>query len=132
MRVLFALPVLLLAACSGGQNLIQAQDARRQLVGMGEDKILACMGRPQGRFTFSGTEVWQYNSNVARDPAKGTSNTYGTAAMAAGAPVGEARYCVVNIAMGNKTVQSVNYSGISGATPEDELCAAALKGCLPQ
>jgi len=100
---------------------------------MTEDRILACMGRPQGRFTFSGTEVWQYNSGVARDPAKGASNAYGTAAMAAGAPpVGSGRYCVINIAMSNKAVQSVYYSGLSGAAPEDELCAAALKGCLPQ
>ena len=122
----------MLVACSGNQNLIQAQDARRQLVGMGEDKILACMGRPQGRFTFSGTEVWQYNSGVARDPAKGAANAYSTAAMAAGAPVEGTRYCVVNISMSNKTVQSVYYSGLSGAAPEDELCASALKPCLPQ
>lgn len=134
MRVLLVLWAVILGGCSGGQNLIQAQDARRQLVGMSEEKILSCMGRPQGRFAFGATEVWQYNSGVGREPAKGTSNSqaYNAAAMGAGAPVPSTRYCVVNIAMSNKAVQSVYYSGLSGAAPEDEQCAAALKACLPQ
>lgn len=131
MRALLVLLTLTLAGCSG-QNLIQLQDARRQLVGFSDEKILACMGRPQGRFTFGSTEVWQYNSGIGREQVNGTANTSGNSAMGAGAPVAGARYCVVNIAMSNRAVQSVNYSGLTGVLPEDEQCASAVKACLPQ
>jgi hypothetical protein len=139
-RVLLVL-ALMLSGCSGsGQNLIQLQDSRNRLVGLSDEKILACMGRPQGRFTYGSTEVWQYNSNAAREPAGGAASTpaHGATPMAAGgpaatsAPAAGARYCVVNVAMSNKAVQSVNYSGLSGAAPEAEQCATAVKGCLPQ
>lgn len=139
-RVLLVL-ALLLSACSGsGQNLIQLQDSRNRLVGLSDEKILACMGRPQGRFTYGSTEVWQYNSNAGREAGGGLANApaHGATPMGAGAPVSAstpaagARYCVVNIAMSNKAVQSVNYSGLSGAAPEAEQCATAVKGCLPQ
>jgi hypothetical protein len=128
MRVYFVLVTLMLAGCAG-QNLIQLQDARQQLVGFSEEKILACMGRPQGRFTFSGTEVWQYNSGIGRGPSSATSSTR---AMGAGAPVKGTRYCVVNIAMSSKAVQSVSYTGLTGVLPEDEQCASAVRKCLPQ
>jgi len=118
---------VLLAGCAG-QNIIQLQDARYQLVGASEEKITTCMGRPHGRFSFNGTEVWQYNSGVGREQP-GTAKTQ---AMGAGAPIRGTRYCVVNIAMTNKVVQSVTYSGLTGVLPEDEQCASALKACLPQ
>jgi hypothetical protein len=128
MRVCLLPLTLVLAGCAG-QNLIQLQDARQQLVGFSEEKVLACMGRPHGRFTFSGTEVLQYNSGVGREQANGAAKTQ---AMGAGAPVRSTRYCIVNIAMSNKVVQSVSYSGLTGVLPEDEQCASALKACLPQ
>jgi hypothetical protein len=118
----------MLAGCAG-QNLIQLQDSRRQLVGFSDEKILACMGKPQGRFTFNGTEVWQYNSNVGREPAGDAASAK---AMGAGAPVKGKRYCIVNIAMSNRAVQSVSYTGLTGVLPEDEQCASAVKACLPQ
>jgi hypothetical protein len=128
-RVYLVLVALVLAGCAG-QNLILSQDARQQLVGFSEEKILACMGQPQGRFTFAGTEVWQYNSGVGR---RGQSSaTAGNTAMGAGAPVKASRYCVVNIAMSNRVVQSVSYTGLTGVLPEDEQCASAIKKCLPQ
>jgi len=129
MRTYLVLMTMMLAGCAG-QNLIQSQDARHQLVGFSEEKILACMGRPQGRFTFANTEVWQYNSGTGRGGQ--SSATGGTQAMGAGAPVKDTRYCVVNIAMSNKAVQSVSYTGLTGVLPEDEQCASAIKKCLPQ
>jgi hypothetical protein len=128
-RVYMVLVTMVLAGCAG-QNLIQSQDARHQLVGFSEEKILACMGRPQGRFTYGSTEVWQYNSGTGR---RGQPNAAGSPkAMGAGAPVKGTPYCVVNIAMSNKAVQSVSYSGLTGVLPEDEQCASAVKACLPQ
>jgi hypothetical protein len=134
MRALLILSILMLAGCSGsgsGQNLILAQDSRQQLVGLSDDKILACMGRPQGRFTFGGTEVWQYNS---RGQAAGTANSQArdSSAMSAGAPLASGGYCVVNIAMSNREVQSVSYSGLTGVLPQEEQCASAVRACLPQ
>jgi hypothetical protein len=128
MRLSCTLLSLTLAGCAG-QNLIQLQDSKRQLVGFSDEKILACMGKPQGRFTFNGIEVWQYNSNVGREPAGEAANPQ---AMSAGAPVKGKRYCIVNIAMNNRAVQSVSYTGLTGVLPEDEQCASAVKACLPQ
>src|SRR3990172_3176391 len=130
MRVFLIRSTLILTGCSG-QSLIELQDARRQLVGFSDEKILACMGQPQGRFTFGNTEVWQYNS---RGQAAGAGNPQarGTSAMGAGAAVASGGYCIVNIAMSNRTVQSVNYSGLTGVLPQDQQCASAVKACLPQ
>ena len=127
MRFYSILLALMLAGCSGsGQNLIQAQDARNQLVGLSDEKILACMGKPQGRFTYGSTEVWQYNSSAA------TGQAHDKPAMGAGASTPSTRYCVVNIAMSNRAVQSVNYSGLTGVLPQDEQCASAVRACLTQ
>jgi hypothetical protein len=52
--------------------------------------------------------------------------------MGAGAPVASGGYCIVNIAMSNRTVQSVSYSGLTGVLPQDEQCASAMKACVPQ
>jgi hypothetical protein len=52
---------LVLAACAL-QRAQQAHDAKRQLVGMTDEKILACMGPPRGHSTLGSTDVWQYNS----------------------------------------------------------------------
>jgi hypothetical protein len=128
-RVHMVLLTMVLAGCAG-QNLIQSQDARHQLVGFSEEKVLACMGRPQGRFTYGSTEVWQYNSGAGRRGQQSASGS--SQAMGAGGPVKGTRYCVVNIAMSNKAVQSVSYSGLTGVLPEDEECASAIKACLPQ
>ncbi len=128
MRFFLVLFPLMLAGCSG-QDLIQLQDARRQLVGSSDEKILACMGPPHGRFTFGSTEVWQYNSGIGREQASGTGKTQ---TMGAHVPAASTRYCVVNIAMSNKAVQYVNYSGLTGVLPQDEQCASAVRACLPQ
>jgi hypothetical protein len=132
MRVFVILSILMVAGCStSGQNLIIAQDSRHQLIGLSADKITACMGKPQGRFTYGSTEVWQYNS---RGPNSGAANAQAPSnnAMGAGAPVANGGYCVVNIAMSNREVQSVSYSGLTGVLPQDEQCASAVKACLPQ
>ena len=132
MRVFVILSLLMVAGCSSsGQNLILAQDSRHLLVGLSADKITACMGRPQGRFTYGSTEVWQYNS---RGQNAGAANPQAPAnsPMSAGAPIVNGGYCVVNIAMSNREVQSVTYSGLTGVLPQDEQCASAVKACLSQ
>ena len=132
MRVFVILSMLMVAGCStSGQNLILAQDSRHLLIGLSADKITACMGKPQGRFTYGSTEVWQYNSK-GQNPGAANAQAPGNNPMSAGAPVANGGYCVVNIAMSNREVQSVSYSGLTGVLPQDEQCASAVKACLPQ
>ena len=129
MRVSLAVLTLwMLAGCSG-QNLIHAHDVREELVGLSDEKILACMGRPQGRFHFRGTEVWQYNSGGL---LVGTANVQPKKPMGTGASVASPRYCIVNIAMSNKAVRSVSYIGMTGLPLQDEHCVSAVKACLQQ
>jgi hypothetical protein len=120
---------LVLAACAL-QRAQQAQDAKRQLVGMTDEKIFACMGPPRGHSTLGSTDVWQYNSGNGhvQTGAVVTANS----GIVSGSAVTTARFCTVNIAMSNRVVQSVNYSGPTGGVlTEGEQCAFAVKACLP-
>ena len=125
MRILLCgLIFLLLSGCA---NLIPTQEPSYGLVGSSERKILACMGRPQGRFTVGATQVWQYNSGGV---ILGSADVRAKTGKGRAAPVASPPYCIVNIAMRNKAVQSVDYRDLSGAPLEDEHCAPAIKACL--
>jgi hypothetical protein len=125
MRIL--LRGLMLSLLSGCANLIPTQEPSYGLVGLSEQKILACMGRPQGRFTVGATQVWQYNSGGV---ILGSADVRAKTAKGRAAPIASPPYCIVNIAMRNKAVQSVDYRDLSGTALEDEHCAPAIKACL--
>jgi hypothetical protein len=122
------LTLWMLAGCAG-QNPIDQQDAADHLVGSSDAKILACMGKPQGRYTVGTTEVWQYNAGGL---IVGKANVQGKSEKGSVAPAAGPRYCIVNIAIGNKAVQSVNYSSLTGAAVQSQECVAAIRACLPR
>lgn len=130
MRAALLLLSLLLAGCAI-QRSLQAQDAKKQLVGMPAEKIFACMGPPHNRSTLGATEIWQYSSGDGR--VQTGAVVTGGAGMVTGSAVTTTRFCTVNIAMANSMVQSVNYVGPTGGVlTEGEQCAFAVRACLPQ
>jgi hypothetical protein len=131
MRHLLVLVLLAFCGCAI-QRALEAQDAKEQLVGMSDEKILACMGPPHNRSAVGGTEVWQYGSGDNSTTAVGNANAWGGGMVTASVST-SSRYCMINIAMANHVVRSVNYSGPTGGlVTEGEQCAFAVKACLSQ
>lgn len=125
---------IVLGGCSM-QRAMQAQDAKKQLVGMTGEKIFTCMGPPHSRSTMGAVEVWQYNSGNGQVDVTGstTGNMIGQTALVSRTATASTRFCTVNLAMKDGAVQSVNYSGpTGGALTEGEQCAFAVRACLPQ
>lgn len=109
---------------------MDAQDAKRQLVGMSDEKILTCMGPPQAKASAGATEVWQYASGNGH--TQGNVMVSGNRNFATGSVVSSSRFCNVNVAMNNHVVQSVNYAGPTGGLiTEGEQCAFVVSNCLP-
>ncbi len=127
----------LIALTLGGcafERAQQAQSAKRQLVGMSGEQIIACMGPPNSRSALGGTEVWQYRSgNGHTDVDSGVSATsVGGFRAASVSSTATQRFCIINVVMSGLTVRAVNYSGPTGGVLTDgEQCAFALKNCLP-
>jgi hypothetical protein len=125
---------LLIGGCSV-QRALQAQDAKKQLVGMTGEKIFTCMGPPHSRSAMGAVEVWQYNSGNGQVDVTGstTGNMIGQTALVSRTATASTRFCTVNLAMKDGAVQSVNYTGpTGGALTEGEQCAFAVRACLPQ
>jgi hypothetical protein len=134
MRAALLLLSLLFAGCAI-QRSLQAQDAKKQLVGMSDEEILACMGPPHVRSSLGNTVVWQYKSGNGYSANSGiaSANLYGNSALVTGSAITTRRFCTVNIVMANRAVQSVNYIGPTGGIlTEGEQCAFAIRACLPQ
>jgi hypothetical protein len=105
MRTVLVLLPLLLTDCAA-QRALEAQEAKTKLVGMSDERILACMGPPQNRSALGGTEVWQYSSGNGHMDAHefGTASvTGGTGFVNTNASV-SSRFCTINFAMSNHVV----------------------------
>lgn len=131
MRFFLLFISLALAGCAI-QRSLQAQDAQKQLVGMTDEKIMTCMGPPHSRSAAGATEVWQYGSGDGTTSAHANANNWG-GGIVTGSVTSSSRYCMINIAMREHVVQSVNYSGPTGGIlTGGEQCAFAMQACLPQ
>lgn len=152
--------VALLSAAAIGACSVQraetASVAKKQMVGMSRERVLACMGVPAARQAEGGTEVWTYGSGGRLDTfASGMSTTTGSAmgigqtqfvgntALSTGLVSGtsttsgfassstRARYCVVNVVLMGGRVAEVNYSGRTGGLlTRGEQCAYAVENCV--
>jgi len=120
--------IAIIAACfmaAGGCGAIEraqlAKDAKQSLVGMSDERILACMGPPRSRAAAGGLEVWQYQSGNGQIDIERDVN----------GAVATQRHCLINISMRERQVQSVSYSGPTGGLlSAGEQCAFALQGCF--
>jgi hypothetical protein len=124
------LAVLLCAALSGCilVNQQTATTAKTALVGKSRSAILACLGAPDQVFSDGGTEYLSYyGAGNVRSHGNVFVNSSG------GFYSGSSRQakCIVNFAVRDGRVASVNYRSSGGAiTAPDEACGIVVHGCM--
>ncbi|MGO9742121.1 MAG: hypothetical protein ACLPN5_11530 [Roseiarcus sp.] len=127
MALVIVLPVLL-GGCAI-QRAETARSAKEQMIGLSDEKVLACMGPPADRMTVGQTEVWSYQSGNGQ--TVGSVFASGGNGFASGFGVTEQRFCKVNIVMSKNAVSEVNYSGPTGGLlTQGEQCAFAVQNCV--
>jgi hypothetical protein len=123
---------LVLSGCEL-QRAQQASDAKKMLIGMSREHILACMGSPVSAAKAGGTEVWTYASGNGRTDSFGTGSAWGGRGFASvfGSSTSESRSCKVDIVMTGGQVSRINYIGPTGGLlTKGEQCAFAVEACL--
>jgi hypothetical protein len=129
----FCLLCLLFFTLTGCDSFTRAGDAaaaRRKMVGMGKEQVLACMGVPGKRAQAGATEVWSYTSTNGLGEAGGLSQRFKQYGMTLGESAHERYFCTVNIVMTNGVVSVVHYNGPRGGSFDpDEQCGYAVEHC---
>jgi len=130
-RELVIATAMALSGCAMQQSAV-ANKAKEQLVGKSEEEVLLCMGVPHAQMESGEVEVWAYNSGGSTIGFS-SGNAYVNGNWVQGNSVGirQSNYCVVNLAMKDGEVVSVNYQGRTGRplAPSEE-CYGAVRNCL--
>lgn len=131
--VLFVIGLLVSSCANKFQRAEIASEAKKSMVGMTKQNVLACMGAPARQAAVGETEVWSY-------PSGGDTNSFGSATGSTNSlgytnVIGSSsrvhRYCVVNIVMTGGRVTAVNYTGRTGGwASQGEQCAFAVQNCV--
>lgn len=80
-------------------------DPREAMIGMTQDRVIACIGLPPSRSVNGSTEIWRYDAATS-----------------------DARRCTVQIAIKSKLVSKVQYL-VTGDPQQQELCFVAIAAC---
>lgn len=116
-----------LSACAFERAETAAQ-AKRRMLGMPMEQVLACMGPPRQKSVLNNTEVWIFGSGNGRTSTQ--AYTHRERGDAFGLAEREKSFCTVNVVMRSGVVSAVHYNGPRGGwlTP-DEQCAYAVEHC---
>jgi hypothetical protein len=117
--VVFAAPVLMLAACANPsqERADIAEFAKTQLVGVSKAEILACAGTPLRTAIKGNAELLTY---------VGSSGIAGTSQKSP-----KEHYCEVTFLLRRGFVEEVKYSGPSGGfMTQGEECAFVVQKCV--
>ena len=121
--------ICLLAGCGSLDRADAAAAAKKQMIGMPREDVLACMGPPKKKATVDATEVWSYFSTDGSGSSSTDSAYIGHFAHASGSH--DHSFCIVNIVMKNAIVKAVNYNGPTGGLlDKDEQCGYAISNCV--
>lgn len=115
------------------QRAQEASDAKKVLIGMSREHVLACMGSPVSAAKAGGTEVWTYASGNGRTDSFGTASAWGGWGFASGfgSSISESRSCKIDVVMKEGQVSRINYIGPTGGLlTKGEQCAFAVEACL--
>lgn len=132
---------LLIGACSS-HRAHDAADAQAMMVGVANERLLACMGPPGTAAMAGSTEVWTCDSGNGRADTFVTA-TFVTATFVTAAAIGgrtvvgsdasTSRLCRVDIAMNGGSVARLNHGGPTGGLiTRGEQCAYAVDDCVRQ
>ena len=125
--------VLLAAACAAYERSDEATRAQSRMVGMRDDQIRTCAGKPQRVEQRGETEIWTYDSGGEdlRDRGEPAGPGSNFSDVVPGEDPIPKRYCVVRFFMTNERVSQVTYSGVTGGVfSRGEQCAFVVANCL--
>lgn len=133
---------ILLAGCAVTKRVEDAEHVQTKMVGLSEERLLACMGAPANKAVEGNREVWSYNSEIGYVASEQSSRRFCTLELVtffgpscvdwfsrpAHPPV---RACTVKIVMSNARVTQVNYVGPTGELlTYGGQCGSAMENCL--
>lgn len=127
------LAITIIGALVAGSCTIQrsqtAATAKKSMIGLSKEQVLACMGSPARTTVVGSTEVWRYGSGGSHSTGFGTGSSY--SGVGVGLFDSYTYYCIVDVVMADSRVSRINYSGPSGAIlVPDEQCAFAVENCV--
>ncbi len=134
---------ILLAGCAATKRVEDAGDAQTKVVGLSEERLLACMGAPANKAVEGNREVWSYNSENGYVTSEQSSRHFCKLELVTffgpscvdwfsrSTPPPVRRACTVKIVMNNSRVTQVNYVGPTGEPlTHGEQCRFAVENCL--
>jgi outer membrane protein assembly factor BamE (lipoprotein component of BamABCDE complex) len=123
---------LVLANCMDGtlHRDALAAKAKRQMVGMSKEEVLACMGPPKKKAAEGTTEVWSYQ--VSDRSQTNTDNIKMNSFYTVKPTTHFKKFCIVNVVMKEGVVKKINYLGPAATTPfnENDQCGYAVAACV--
>jgi hypothetical protein len=135
---------ILLAGCAVTKRVEDAENAQPKMVGLSEERLVACMGTPANKAVEGNREVWSYHSENGYVTNEQSSRRFCKLELVTffgqscvdpfsfspptRLPV---RACTVKIVMNNSRVTQVNYVGPTGEPlTHGEQCGSAVENCL--
>lgn len=113
------------------QRAQTAADAKKQMVGMTKEQVLACMGSPRQKAQADATEVWSYHSTDGL--STGYSDKYKSGNNTASYGLSSRYFCDVNVVMKDGRVAAIHYNGPTGGLLDgDEQCGYAVEHCVAE
>lgn len=126
--VLTLIAALFVSSCTI-QRSNTAAAAKKSMIGISKEQVLACMGSPGRTSAVGSTEVWRYGSGGNHSTGFGAGSSYWGVGF--GSFDSYSYYCIVDVVMTNDKVTKLNYSGPTGALlVPDEQCAFAVQNCM--
>jgi outer membrane protein assembly factor BamE (lipoprotein component of BamABCDE complex) len=119
-RVTALIAVVFACGCSSVEQSPVADAARRQMIGMGAQQVLACMGTPSEREVEGDTEVWSYAMAGSQTTTSWRED------------VSDQDSCSVNFTMKNGRVAQMKYVGTGGfyLTGKNVDCSPLVQRCV--
>jgi hypothetical protein len=141
MRILaLGCAAVLLAGCAVTTRVEDVGDTQTKIVGLSEERLLACMGAPANKAIEGNKEVWSYNSDYVTSEQSSRHfcklelvTFFGPSCVDWLSPPTRPPVlaCTAKIVMNNSRVTQVNYVGPTGEPlTHGEQCGSAVENCL--
>lgn len=132
MKVLLLILSFAIVGCAAYERSEEAERAKSRMVGLRDDQVRQCAGRPTAIERRGAVEVWKYESG-GEDVRRGERSSVlgaGLSGLTPGANPIPTRYCLVQLFFENRRVTRVRYAGTTGGVfSQGEQCAFVVANC---
>ena len=130
--------MILLAGCAATKRVEDPEIAQTKIVGLSEQRLLACMGAPANKAVEGNRAVWSYNSDYEQSSRRFCKlelvTFFGPSCVDQISPPTQPPVrvaCTVKIVMNDSRVTQVNYFGPTGEPlTHGEQCRLAAENCV--